>query len=72
MSPAVSAYVLRNNPLRLLRVNDIKADNEGARPRASSALQEASMVTLQQIRDRIPNLTIDKLSDTPDDQLIFF
>ncbi|KAF4308318.1 hypothetical protein GTA08_BOTSDO03802 [Botryosphaeria dothidea] len=33
---------------------------------------EASMVTLQQIRDRIPNLTIDKLSDTPDDQLIFF
>ncbi|KAJ8067231.1 hypothetical protein OCU04_004595 [Sclerotinia nivalis] len=75
MNPEIVCYVLRNSPLRLVRVPILSLDVPGAQTHIHpSQAQQMSpnFIALQDIPKHCPELSIDKLKDTPDDQLIFF
>ncbi|APA11729.1 hypothetical protein sscle_08g064990 [Sclerotinia sclerotiorum 1980 UF-70] len=75
MNPEIVCYVLRNSPLRLLRVPGISSDVPGAQTTihpSQAQRMSPNFIELQDIPTHCPELNIDKLNDTPDDQLIFF
>ncbi|TGO12283.1 hypothetical protein BTUL_0091g00280 [Botrytis tulipae] len=75
MDPEIICYVLRNSPLRLVRVPRISSDVPGGQTRfhpLQSQQSSPNAVSLKDIPKHYPDLGIDKLDDTPDDQLIFF
>lgn len=75
MDPEIICYVLRNSPLRLVRVPRISSDVPGGQTRfhpLQSQQSSPNAISLKDIPKHYPDLGIDKLNDTPDDQLIFF
>ncbi|CAD6444537.1 09dc9103-2e4f-4484-b6d9-2a34349ee3c5 [Sclerotinia trifoliorum] len=75
MNPEIVCYILRNSPLRLVRVPGVSLDVPGAQTNIHpSQAQRTSpnFIELQDIPVHCLELSIDKLNDTPDDQLIFF
>lgn len=77
MDPEIVCYVLRNSPLRLVRVPRISLDVPGAQTRLrfyppNAQQMSPNAISLEDIPKHYPELSIDRLNDTPDDQLIFF
>ncbi|KAF5872891.1 putative mitochondrial aaa atpase protein [Botrytis fragariae] len=75
MDPEIICYVLRNSPLRLVRVLRISSDVPGEQTRfhpLQSQQSSPNAISLEDIPKHYPDLGVDKLDDTPDDQLIFF
>lgn len=76
IEPQVLCYILRNSPLRLVKVSRVAADNprhvqvnfmiQNTKPTTPLA------ITLDAIYSNCPGLTPDRMSDTPDDELLFF
>ncbi|TEY52884.1 hypothetical protein BOTCAL_0254g00080 [Botryotinia calthae] len=75
LDPEITCYVLRNSPLRLVRVPRISSDVPGGQIRfhpLQSQQSSPNAISLEDIPEHFPELGIEKLDDTPDDQLIFF
>lgn len=77
MTEETVIYVLRNSPLRVVRVSRITSENtETPTPSMPAALQarppNPNIVTLEAIISEHPLLTEDVLRKTPDNQLIVF
>ncbi|KAK6607822.1 Mus7/MMS22 family protein (ATPase) [Botrytis cinerea] len=75
MDPEIICYVLRNSPLRLVRVPRISSDVPGGHIHfhpLQSQQSSPNAISLEDIPKHFPELGIKKLDDTPDDQLIFF
>ncbi|KAF7870343.1 hypothetical protein EAF04_004089 [Stromatinia cepivora] len=75
MNPEIVCYVLRNSPLRLVRVPRLSLDVPGAQThfhQSQAQQMSPNFIALQDIPKHCPELIIDRLNDTPDDQLIVF
>jgi hypothetical protein len=74
LDPEILCYVLRQSPLRLVRVARLLADTAGARPwqPAPAPLTSTLAATLDDVEKHCPGLAGARLADTPDDQLLFF
>lgn len=75
LNPKVVCYVLRNHPLRVIPVRRISVDNDPERANSwafPNVTDSKYAVTLEDIYDNLPSLTPEVLSDTSDDQLLFF
>ncbi|KAH8889258.1 HET-domain-containing protein, partial [Thozetella sp. PMI_491] len=79
ITPEIMCYVLRNTPLRLVRISRLTMDVPGDRRAlpfanrlAVPAMQSPLAVYLDDITLHFPELPIDRLKGIPDDQIIFF
>ncbi|KAK3354707.1 heterokaryon incompatibility protein-domain-containing protein [Neurospora tetraspora] len=70
----IVAYVLKNTPLELVRTSTLtpEADTHAPTSHKQNDDPDASLVTLDMIVTELPDLTFDRLSLIPDDQILFF
>jgi hypothetical protein len=74
LDPVILCYVLRQSPLRLVRVSRLSMDTPNPAPwqLASALFKSPLAVTLGDIEQNCSGLTQEYLTDIPDDQLVFF
>lgn len=70
----LKCYVLQNSPLRLVRVSQISSNSKNTSPSHLSVqdVKSERTISLDLILRTIPELTLEILHGTPDDQLLFF
>jgi len=74
MTPEILSFVLRNSPLRVVKVSSIIGiSTEIPRPKLRKDFsQSPHLITLDTVLSECPQLTEARLKDTPDNLFIFF
>jgi len=74
LSPEIVSFVLRNSPLRVVRVSRIIGDDaESPKPKLPGGFAQSSLVvTLEAVVAEHAHLTRERLQQIPDNQLLLF